>query len=157
MTAIPEATMATPFPHHYEVRVEGGTGGAIMSAPPRPEFRGGPPEQFDGRNDWWSPEHLLLSAAALCLKTTFEAFARRRGLEVLAYGSRVEGALDKTPKGLAFTSIVIDVELAVGAGDATRAEEILRSAKDHCIVSNALKTPVEVVITVKAVAPAQAL
>jgi organic hydroperoxide reductase OsmC/OhrA len=146
--------MAARFPHHYEVRVEGGTGGAIVSAPPRPEFRGGPPEEFDGRNDWWSPEHLPLSAAALCMKTTFEAFARRKGLEVLAYGSRAEGTLDKTAQGLGFTSIVVSVELVVDAADVTRAEEILRSAKDHCIVSNALKTPVQLALTVKAAAPA---
>ena len=146
--------MAAPFPHHYEARVEGGSGGAIVSAPPRPEFRGGPPEEFDGRNDWWSPEHLLLSAAALCLKTTFDAFARRRKLEVLSYGSQVQGTLDKTPQGLGFTSIVVAVELVVDAADATRAEEILRSAKDHCIVSNALKTPVQLVVRVRAAAPA---
>lgn len=148
--------MAAPFPHRYEVRVEGGTGGAIVSAAPRPEFRGGAPEEFDGRNDWWSPEHLLLSAVALCLKTTFEAFAKRKGVAALAYGSRAEGTLDKTPQGLAFTSIVVSVELTVDAADVTRAEETLRSAKDHCIVSNALKTPVQLLVTVKSAAPASA-
>ena len=79
--------MAARFPHHYEVRVEGGSGGAIVSAAPRPEFRGGPPVEFDGRDDWWSPEHLLLSAAGLCLKTTFEALARRAGVAVIAHGA----------------------------------------------------------------------
>ena len=148
--------MAGRFPHHYEVRVEGGRGGAVMSAPPRPEFRGGPPVEFDGRDDWWSPEHLLLSAAGLCLKTTFEALARRAGVSVIAYGSRVEGVLDKTPHGLAFTSFAITAEVTVGDDDATRAEEVLRSAKDHCIVANALKVPVTLVATVKTVALAPA-
>lgn len=148
--------MASRFPHHYEVRVEGGTGGAIVSAAPRPEFRGGAPEEFDGRSDWWSPEHLLLASVALCIKTTFEAFARRKGLEPLAFGSRAEGTLDKTAQGLAFTSIVVTVELVVDAADVTRAEEILRSAEDHCLISNALKTPVQLVVTVKSAAPASA-
>src|SRR5688572_7931278 len=95
-------------------------------------------------------------AVGLCMKTTFEAFARRKELEVLAYGSRAEGTLDKTAQGLAFTSIVVAVELVVDAADVTRAEEILRSAKDHCIVSNALKTPVQLLVTVKSAAPANA-
>ena len=148
--------MTTTFPHHYHVRVEGGSGGAVMSAPPRPEFRGGPPVEFGGRDDWWSPEHLLLSAAGLCLKTTFEVFASRARLPVLAYSSRVEGTLDKTPQGLAFTSIAIAVELVVAEADAVRAGVLLRTAKDHCIVANALKTPVRLTASVRTAAPAPA-
>lgn len=148
--------MTATFPHRYHVRVAGGSGGAVMSAPPRPEFTGGPPVEFGGREDWWSPEHLLLSAAGLCLKTTFEVFASRARLSVLAYSSRVEGTLDKTPQGLAFTSIAIAVELVVAEADAARAGDLLRTAKDHCIVANTLKTPVRLTASVRAAAPATA-
>jgi organic hydroperoxide reductase OsmC/OhrA len=148
--------MAATFPHRYNVRVEGGSGGAVMSAPPRPEFRGGAPAEFGGRDDWWSPEHLLLSAAGLCLKATFEVFASRARLEVFAYSSRVEGTLDKTPQGLAFTSIAIEAQLVVAEADVARAADILRTAKDHCIVANALRTPVRLTVTVRAEAPVPA-
>ena len=43
--------MAVIFPHRYNVRVEGGSAGAVVSAPPRPEFRGGAPVEFGGRDD----------------------------------------------------------------------------------------------------------
>ena len=83
--------MSGPLPHRYHVKVEGaGGGGAVVSAAPRPEFHGGPPTEFGGRDDWWSPEHLLLSAAGLCLKATFDAVTARARLPVLAYSSRVE-------------------------------------------------------------------
>ena len=142
--------MAAIFTHRYNVRVEGGSSGAVVSAPPRPELRGGAPVEFGGRDDWWSPEHLLLSAAALCLKTTFEVFASRARLEVLSYSSHVEGTLDKTPQGLAFTSITIAVEITVADDDAARAGDLLRTAKDHCIVANALKTPIRLTASVRA-------
>jgi organic hydroperoxide reductase OsmC/OhrA len=148
--------MAETITHHYHVRVEGGSGGAVISAAPRPDFRGGPPAEFDGRDDWWSPEHLLLSATGLCLKTTFDVVAARARLNVLSYGSRVDGTLEKTPAGLAFTAITVSVELVVAEADADRAEALLQKAKDHCIVSNALKTPVTLVASVKAAAPAPA-
>ena len=148
--------MAARFPHHYQVRVEGGSGGAVISSPPRPEFRGGPPVEFDGRDDWWSPEHLLLSAAGLCLKTTFEALARRAGMAVIAYGSRVEGVLEKTPQGIAFTSVEVIADVMVGEEDAARAEQLMQSAKQHCIVANALKVPVGLTTSVKTVALAPA-
>ena len=92
--------MTATLPHRYHVQVEGGAGGAVMSAPPRPEFRGGPPVEFGGRDEWWSPEHLLLSAAGWCLKTTFEVFASRARLMVLAYSSRLQGAIDPAFSGL---------------------------------------------------------
>jgi organic hydroperoxide reductase OsmC/OhrA len=144
--------MASPFPHHYDVQVSSGAAGAILAGGRRPEIVGGPPPEFDGRPEWWSPEHLLLSAAGLCLMTTFQAFAARAGLPVAGYESRVDGALDKTPAGLGFTSIAITVELRVSDEDRTRAEQLLQSAKRHCIVANSLKTPVELHVVV----PAQA-
>jgi organic hydroperoxide reductase OsmC/OhrA len=148
--------MMAEFPHHYHVKVEGGAGGAVVSAAPRPEFRGGAPAEFGGKDDWWSPEHLLLSAAGLCLKATFDAIAGRARIPVLAYSSRVEGTLDKTGRGIVFTAITIAVELVVADEHAVRAGEILRKAKEHCIVANSLAVPVALVASVKTAAPAPA-
>jgi len=142
--------MASPFPHHYDVQVSSGSAGAILAGGRRPEIVGGPPPEFDGRPEWWSPEHLLLSAAGLCLMTTFQAFAARAGLRLEGYESRVDGVLDKTAAGLAFTSIAITVDLRVAEADRTRAEPLLQSAKRHCIVANSLKTPVALHIVVLA-------
>jgi len=44
----------------------------------------------------------------------------------------------------------------VAEADAVRAGDLLRTAKDHCIVANALKTPVRLTASVRAVAPAPA-
>ena len=136
--------MASPFPHHYDVRVFAGAGSAVLAGGNRPNIAAGPPPEFDGSDQWWSPEHLLLSAAGLCLMTTFQAFAARAHLEVASYESRVEGVLDKTSAGLVFTSIQITVDLRVADADRVRAEQLLQTAKRHCIVSNALKPAVEV-------------
>jgi organic hydroperoxide reductase OsmC/OhrA len=136
--------MPSAFPHHYDVEVVAGSDGAVLTGGRRPPVIGGPPPEFDGRADWWSPEHLLLSAVGLCLKTTFEAFAARAGLPIVRYASRVDGVLDKTAAGLVFTSIRVVVDLGVAEADRARAEQLLASAKRHCIVSNALKTAVEV-------------
>jgi len=42
------------------------------------------------------------------------------------------------------------VDLRVAETDRTRAEQLLQSAKRHCIVANALKTPVELQVVVLA-------
>ncbi len=143
---VPEPPQAKPrpFPHHYEVDVEWrGERGSILSAPPRPEILGGPPAQFGGHDEWWSPEHLLLSAVSLCLMATFQSLASHAELGVRGYHSVVKGLLDRTPDGLAFTSIVLHVDLQVAAADLERAAPLLERSKRHCIVANALRVPVD--------------
>ncbi|HET7293437.1 MAG TPA: OsmC family protein [Vicinamibacteria bacterium] len=148
----PRASKAIePFPHHYELKVTGtGDGQGRISAGARPDIVGGPPAQFGGRDDWWSPEHLLLGAVSLCLLTTFRALADARGVEVMDYSSQVKGILDRTSEGPAFTSIVLDVELKVPEGQKERAAELLERAKRICIVSHALRPPVDLRTTVAA-------
>jgi organic hydroperoxide reductase OsmC/OhrA len=119
-----------------------------MEAPPRTSIAGGPPPEFDGDATAWSPEHLLLSSVGLCLLTTFEAFAARDRLSVLAWEARVHGTVEKTAHGLAFTKIVVDVDMEVD--DVLRARKTLDDATHHCLVSNALRVKPEVLATIRA-------
>jgi organic hydroperoxide reductase OsmC/OhrA len=145
------APSPAPFPHHYDLRLTWTQGqGAQLDSEQRPTIVGGPPAQFGGRSDWWSPEHLLLAASALCLQTTFESFCRRARLEVKAFEMRAEALLDKTAEGLVFTAITLRVRLAVAAADVQRAGELVHKAKKHCIVSNALRPAVGLDLTVDA-------
>jgi len=143
--------MAAPFPHHYEVDLawEADRHGTLM-APPRPSLAGGPPPEFDGRPERWSPEHLLLSSVNLCQMTTFLALAGKARLPIAGYRSRAEGTLDKTEAGIVFTSIAMRVELQVAAAEVERAEQLLHTSKKHCIVSNSLKPPVTLDVSVTA-------
>lgn len=135
--------MPAPFPHHYEANLdwtEGSQGN--ISAPSLPEIIGGPPPQFDGKDGVWSPEQLLLSAAGLCLMTTFLALAKKSPLDLSAYQSRAQGTLDRTKEGLVFTDITLHVKITVPAGNVERAEKLIETAKKYCIVSNSLKRPI---------------
>jgi organic hydroperoxide reductase OsmC/OhrA len=136
--------MNAPFPHRYEVSlVWGGSDWASVTAPSGITFTGGPPPQFGGKEEWWSPEELLLASVSLCLETTFFTFARREKLTVLSYRGSAEGVLDKTASGLAFTAIRLHADLRVQPEDVERARSLLDRAKRHCIVAGSLKPPVE--------------
>ena len=135
--------MTTVFPHHYKAALNWSSGPtAALSAAPRPEILGGKPPQFDGSDAWWSPEHLLLSAAALCLFETYRSLSERAGIRTLSYRCAVEGTLDRIESVFAFTEIRLKVELETAPADSERARRSLESAKRHCIVANSLKTPV---------------
>ena len=148
--------MSQPFPHHYETTLvwEGGSRAAIWSGE-RPVLVGGPPPEFDGEPGWWSPEHLLLSAANLCLMTTYMALAKKTGLQVANYRSAAEGLLEKTKEGIVFTRITLRVRIDAPPDRLEEARKLLETAKKYCIVSNALKRPVEVEAEINAV-PVQA-
>jgi organic hydroperoxide reductase OsmC/OhrA len=142
---------AIPLPHEYEVSVGWGPDGSgVVTAGIRPEILGGPPPQFGGRAELWSPEHLLLSALSLCLMSTFHVFLSRQPFCVTHCSSRVKGVLVKTATSIAFSSIVIEVEFEAAAHRIEDVKRLLDTAKRHCIVANALKTPVELRISAKA-------
>jgi organic hydroperoxide reductase OsmC/OhrA len=150
-----ELAMPAAFPHRYQVNLEGEHEGAgRLRSASRSDIECGAPPEFDGDERWWSPEHLLLGSLSLCLMTTFRAFAARKGLQILGYRGRAEGILDRTPTGLAFTSLTLFVDLRVPMGDLSQAEALLRSAKKHCIVGNCLNLPVGLEISVIASEPA---
>jgi len=146
--------MTQPFPHRYQATLswEGGSRAALSSGA-RPVVVAGPPPEFDGEPGWWSPEHLLVSAANLCLMTTYLALARKTGLDIMSYRSDAEGVLDKTREGLVFTRIGLRVEIQAAAERLEEARKLVETSKRYCIVSNSLKRPVEVEAMVTPIAP----
>jgi organic hydroperoxide reductase OsmC/OhrA len=135
-----------PLPHRYTVTLDR----SFLSAPPRTPIALGPPPQFGGTEDRWSPEELLVGAALECLWTTFEAYARRDGLEVDGWSGTGVGVLDKGTPVPVFTSIALSVTLSVARADEERARRLLATAEQRCIISNALKVPINVDVTVHA-------
>jgi len=144
-----------PLPHRYDVEIEWeGTEVALVTAWPRPPIPGGPPPEFGGKDRWWSPEHLLLSSLGLCFWTTFQAIAAQARVPVVSWQSHVRATLDRTEDGIAFTSFVLHAALLVAPADVARAEQLAEKAKKHCLISAALKAPVELELTVGAAEPA---
>jgi organic hydroperoxide reductase OsmC/OhrA len=135
-----------PFPHQYTVTYDRGQ----LHADPRLPIRAGAPPQFDGSDDVWSPEELLVGATVLCLETTFAALARRAGVTVHGWRATGTGILDRSTGGPVFTGIRIAVDVVTAPGDEDRVADLLRKAERHCIVSKALRAPVEVTPTIQA-------
>jgi organic hydroperoxide reductase OsmC/OhrA len=137
-----ENVMPAPFPHRYSATISRTfSSRARVEAPPRPSLHGGPSHELDGDTASWSPEHLLLSSLGICMLTTFEAFAARDGIELLAWSADVNGTVERTPEGLMFTSIVMCIDMGI-AGNIDKVESTLEDAKQYCMVLNSLRVPV---------------
>ncbi len=134
--------MPAPFPHLYSATISRTFASrARMEAPPRPTLDGGPSPEFDGDVGAWSPEHMILSSLGLCMLTTFEAFAARDHIELLTWNAKVTGSVERTPEGLMFTSIVLELEMDID-GNVDKVEATLEDAKQYCLVLNSLRVPV---------------
>jgi organic hydroperoxide reductase OsmC/OhrA len=103
---------------------------------------GGPVPELDGDATSWSSEHMLLSSIGLCLLTTFEAFAARDRIELVAWEAHVGGTVDRGENGLEFTRFTVQVEMEVS--DPERARATLEDARQHCLITHALRAPVDV-------------
>ena len=141
--------MPHPFPHVYEVKLQRDKPGlaTITDANAAP-IQAGPPVQFDGEPGYFSPETLLMSSVSLCFMTTLESLARRQNLTIKDYRSEILGTLEKTKDGLVFTSIKLIVKIDADPSQADAINGLIPTAKKYCIISNALKIPVEVALQV---------
>ena len=100
-----------------------------------------PPPEFDGPRDQWSPEGALLAAVLSCYVATAKGISRRLKVELQDYELDCEGVLEKTKMGLRFTAITIAGKLYVD--DPEKAGRLVESAKEYCLVSNALNVTPE--------------
>lgn len=133
-----------PFPHHYEVSFEEDQ----LLAPPRAPIAAGAPPQFGGTDQVWGPEELLVAAVVLCLKTTFDAYARKEGLTVHSFRASADGVLQKASGGPAFSAVQLKVSVQVPVEDESRARALLETAERNCIITRAIKAPVTMEVSI---------
>ena len=141
------AEKSKPFglPHHYAVasaaRPEGRV--TLASAGLAP-LESDSPAQFGGPGDRWSPETLLVGAAADCFVLTFRAVARASSLPWSELRCEAEGVLDRVERTTRFTAIRLRAELRIPAGgDEEKALRLLEKAERGCLISSSLVCPVE--------------
>ncbi len=129
------------FPHHYRVSASGTEEGLLtMTSDGLPGLTAEGPAEFDGPGDQWSPETLLMSAAAACFVLSFRAVATASKLEWVALSCSAEGELDRIDKVTRFTKVTTHAELTVkNAADTSKAEKLLEKAESICLIANSLQ------------------
>lgn len=107
------------------------------------------PESMKGPGKGTNPEELLLGAAGTCYLITLAAILQRRNLTITSLELASEGYVN-AEGGLKFTKIVHrpKVTLAAGADEAamTTAREATARAEKACLISNAIRGNVEVLV-----------
>ena len=103
------------------------------------------PPEFSGDAGLWTPEHLLLTATASCLMTTFLAIADLSKLPVASFECKAYARLEKVPgEGYRFTEITLAPEIGVANEDFEKVQKVLAKAEKNCFISNSLRATVQV-------------
>ncbi len=107
------------------------------------ELHGSDPERF-------SPEDLLVAAAASCLAVTIAALAQRQQLPLYDLDIHAEGVVGRRPDGrFGFTRIEQTVELETEPEHEAALRAVVAKAEASCLVSVSLALPVDTAVRVR--------
>jgi organic hydroperoxide reductase OsmC/OhrA len=110
-----------------------------------------PPTVFRGDDpSIWSPEDLLVGAAASCLAVTFTGLAERDGLAYTGLEVAGNGVCSMRSDGrFGFIRLPLHLVVEAAEADAGRARALVEKAEATCLVSASLDVPVETLIDVR--------
>lgn len=117
----------------------------ILSDTKKEDIQVGCPPEFGGEPEYWSPEHLFISAAEVCLMTTFLNYLARENIHISGYKSSAVGKAQLVDGIFKFTEIEIRPVVLLKESDHDEVEKILLKAKKKCLVANSLNVPVTMI------------
>lgn len=131
--------------HYYQTSVHWKNGRiGEITAPGIPTVEVATPPEFNkGVPGIWSPEHLFIASANVCLMTTFLAISENSGLDFVSYSCKANGKLEKVDRAFMITEITLEPEIVLPAGgDIGRAERLIQKSEANCLISNSMKTKI---------------
>ncbi|NCS88081.1 MAG: OsmC family peroxiredoxin [Ignavibacteria bacterium] len=131
--------------HYYNTTVkweEGRLG--ELTEPTMPSIKVATPPEFPkGVPNTWSPEHLFVASANICLMTTFFAIAENSKLDFTSYTCDGIGKLEKIEGRFMISEIELRPRVVVTQEkDLDRAERIIEKSEGACLISNSIKTKI---------------
>lgn len=133
------------FPHTYIAAVAADPTGNVMSSLENGcTLEVGPPVEFDGPGDVWSPEELMMAAVVDCFVLSFRAIARASHLDWQHIECSAEGRLEKVENQVKFTHVRTKAELTlVSLEEKEKAIRLLEKAEKTCFITNSLSATTE--------------
>lgn len=146
MVAVTEEPRIRHRSFTYSTTVEwaGGRSGTLLSGE-KPRMRVSSPPEFKGEAGVWTPEDLFVAAVNICLMTTFQSFAAKLELPIVAYTATAEGLLDFVDGGYRFTTIHIRPTITIADSRfVPKVASTLDEAHRSCLISNSISAEVAV-------------
>ena len=109
-----------------------------------------PPEFPKGIPGIWSPEHLFTASVSSCLMTTFLAIAENSKLEFDSFECNSKGKLEQIDGKFQMSEITLYPTVTIHEEQhREKALRVLQKAEVNCLISNSIKSKVEMKPEVK--------
>ena len=109
-----------------------------------------PPQFPKGIPGIWSPEHMFTAAVSSCFMTTFLAIAENSKLDFTSFDCSAIGVLDKIDDKFLMTEVILEPLVTIAnEKDYDRALRILQRTESSCLISNSIKSNVNMKPVVK--------
>ena len=110
-----------------------------------------PPEFANGVPNIWSPEHFYAAAINSCFMTTFLAIAENFKVPFESFDCKTIIKLEVIDRKYIISEAEIHpiVKLSNPEKDADKAMRVIQKTKDNCLVTNSMKTEVNLHPTIK--------
>lgn len=103
-----------------------------------------PPDFPKGIPNIWTPEHLFTAAVNVCLMNTFLVIAENSNLRFIKFTCDASGKAEKIDGKYLITEIELKPKIVIAdEKDKERAQRIIEKAKNACLISNSVKSKVE--------------
>lgn len=118
----------------------------VACVPGKPDVVVAPPAEFGGSDPGaWSPEDLLVAAAAGCLAVTFTGLVERSDVHLASLRVAAEGTVGRREDGrFGFVAVNLRLHAAVGPDSVEQATKLADEAGRRCLVASSLAFPVTV-------------
>jgi organic hydroperoxide reductase OsmC/OhrA len=105
------------------------------------------PDEFGGIWGKVNPEEIFITAINACMMMSFLFFAEKEHLPITAYDATATTSIETVDGKKAISTVTLEVFIA-SRSERARVEEVLLKAKEHSLILNSVKLPVEVNYTI---------
>ena len=106
----------------------------------------GPPLEFRGYKNRWSPEELFVSAVNSCIMLTFLYYADKYKYDIVEYQSAAEGILEKVEGQFRISVIKVRPKISFSKNiNISSIEEIMKLCEKNCYISNSVNSQIEII------------
>ncbi len=124
----------------------------ILSSSGKPDIEIATPPEFKGHSGIWTPEDMLVASVNCCIMTTFLYYAEKESLDFVSYESDAEGILERVEREFMISKIAVKPKITVRSPeDIEKAKRLIELSDKGCLITNSVKSRVEVTADVKAV------
>lgn len=120
-----------------------------VGAAGKSNFQVATPPEFGGPENQWTPEDLLAASVASCVMTSTLFFTKRSKIEMESYQSQAVAVMEKTPAGLAITSVRVLVSVRLKDSSQSEAmQKAVEMAEKNCPISASLNCSVKIELSI---------